>query len=62
MPLPLTEDPFVDDLGYGAAITVVSTKPHHPITWLVLKGVMQGLRGFLVEEGRFMVSEVCYLM
>lgn len=55
MPLPLTEDPFHDDLGYGAAIHVVSIKPRRRITWGILKGIVQGLWNFLVEEGRFVV-------
>ncbi|CAF9924927.1 hypothetical protein IMSHALPRED_006329 [Imshaugia aleurites] len=57
VPLPLTEDPFHDDLGYGAAIHVVSTKPRNRLTWGILKGVMQGLWEFLVEQGRFMEAD-----
>ncbi|KAF6239719.1 hypothetical protein HO173_002265 [Letharia columbiana] len=57
VPLPQTEDPFHDDLGYGAAIHVVSTKPRHRITWKILKGIIQGLWNFLVEEGRYMEAE-----
>lgn len=56
MPLPTTEDPFEDDLGYGAAIHVVSTDPRHRLTWLILKGIMQGLYDFLIAQGRFVVS------
>ncbi|CAD6579415.1 MAG: hypothetical protein ASARMPRED_009124 [Alectoria sarmentosa] len=57
VPLPLTEDPFNDDLGYGAAIQVVSTKPHHRMTWGILKGVIQGLWNFLVEDGLYLDAE-----
>lgn len=57
VPLPLTEDPFHDDLGYGAAIHVVSTKPRHRITWGILKGTVQGLWNFLVEESRYVEAE-----
>ena len=55
VPLPLTEDPFHDDLGYGAAIHVVSIKPRHRITWGILKGILQGLWYVLVHEGRYVV-------
>ena len=58
MPLPQSEDPFDDDLGYGAAIFIVSVKPRHRITWGILKGITQGLWNFLVEEGRYMVCEL----
>ena len=57
MPLPRTEDPFEDDLGYGTAIYVVSTMPFHRITWGILKGILQGLQDFLVDQGRFMVRK-----
>lgn len=55
MPLPRTEDPFRDDLGYGAAIFIASVKVRDRITWGILKGITQGLWNFLVEEGRYMV-------
>ena len=57
MPLPSTEDPFDDDLGYGAAIHVVSTNVRHRLTWGILNAVMQGLWDFLIEGRRFLVCE-----
>ena len=57
MPLPLSEDPFDDDLGYGAAIFIVSVKPRDRLTWGILKGIIQGLWNFLVVDGRYMVCE-----
>lgn len=61
-PLPRTEDPFHEDLGYGAAIDVVSSRPDHRLTWGILKNAMDGLWGFLVEEGRYVESEfdICH--
>lgn len=57
MPLPQSEDPFDDDLGYGAAVHVVSTRPRHRLTWRILRGIMQGLWDVLVEQGRYLVCE-----
>ena len=56
VPLPSSEDPFHEDLGYGAAINVVSVKPDHPLTWGILKNTMDGLWEFLIVEGRFSES------
>ena len=56
-PLPQSQDPFQEDLGYGAAIDIVSTRPDHPLTWSILKDVMDGLWDFLVMEGHFLESE-----
>ena len=57
VPLPQTEDPFDDDLGYGAAIHVVSTNIHHRLTWGILKSIMQGLWDFLIEGRRYLVRK-----
>lgn len=61
-PLPRSEDPFREDLGYGAAIYVVSSQPDHRLTWGILKDAMNGLWGFLVLEGRYVESEfdICH--
>ena len=58
MPLPITEDPFNDDLGYGAAIHVVSTNVRNRLTWSILKDIMQGLWNFLVDANRYLVREL----
>ena len=58
VPLPATEDPFDDDLGYGAAICVVSTNVRYRLTWGILMGVLQGLWDFLVDANRYLVSEL----
>lgn len=55
--LPRNEDPFHEDLGYGAAINVVSSRPDHRLTWGILKDAMDGLWEFLVVEGRYVESE-----
>ena len=55
--LPRDEDPFKDDLGYGAAITVASVKPNSPLTWEILKNVMQGLWNYLIIDGRYVEAE-----
>lgn len=57
-PLPHTEDPFNDDLGYGAAIHVVSTSLYHRLTWQILTWIMKGLWGFLIEGERNVVREL----
>lgn len=57
-PLPITEDPFDDDLGYGAAIHVVSTNVRFRLTWGILMGILQGLWDFLVDANRYLVSEL----
>ena len=54
--LPQTEDPFDDNLGYGAAIYVVSTQPHHRITWAILTGIIEGLWNHLIEEDNYFVG------
>lgn len=61
-PLPISEDPFHEDLGYGAVIDVVSSRPDHRLTWSILRDAMDGLWGFLVLEGRYVESEfdICY--
>ena len=56
-PLPISEEPFHEDLGYGAAIDVVSSRPDHRLTWAILKEAMDGLWQFLVIEGRHVESE-----
>ena len=56
--LPVTEDPFDDDLGYGAAIHVVSTNVRFRLTWGILMGILQGLWDFLVVADRYLVSEL----
>ena len=56
-PLPRSEDPFHEDLGYGAAIDVVSSRPDHRLTWGILKDAMEGLWGFLVIGGRYVECE-----
>ena len=57
VPLPRSKDPFHEDLGYGAVINVVSSRPDHRLTWSILKDAMDGLWGFLVLEGRYVESE-----
>ena len=52
-PLPRSEEPFHEDLGYGAAIDVVSSRPDHRLTWGILKDAMEGLWDFLVTQGRY---------
>lgn len=61
-PLPISEDPFREDLGYGAEIEVVSSRPDHRLTWGILKDAMDGLWEFLVVEGRYVECEfdICY--
>lgn len=61
-PLPKSEDPFHEDLGYGAAINVVPSRPDYRLTWGILKGAMDGLWEFLVIEGRYVESEfdICH--
>ncbi len=61
-PLPISEDPFREDLGYGAAIEVVSSRPDHRLTWGILKDAMDGLWEFLVVQGRYVECEfeICY--
>ena len=56
-PLPRNEDPFHEDLAYGAAIDVLSSQPNHRLTWGILKDSMEGLWEFLVVDGRFVESE-----
>ncbi|KAL9065956.1 MAG: hypothetical protein Q9161_007871 [Pseudevernia consocians] len=61
-PLPISEDPFHENLGYGAAINVVSSRPDHRLTWGILKDAMNGLWGFLVLQGRYLECEfdICH--
>ena len=61
-PLPRRQDPFHEDLGYGAAIDVVSTAPDRCLTWGILRDAMDGLWEFLVVEGRYVESEflICH--
>lgn len=61
-PLPRNEDPFHEDLGYGAAINVVSARPDHRLTWSILRNAMEGLWEFLVVAGRYVESEfdICH--
>ena len=56
---PLFPDwvPFKEDLGYGTAITVFSTRPDRRLTWSTVKDAMDGLWTFLVVDGRFVESE-----
>ena len=56
-PLPRSEEPFHEDLGYGAVIEVVSSRPDHRLTWGILKDAMNGLWEFLVIDGRYVESE-----
>ena len=56
-PLPRSEEPFYEDLGYGAAIDVVSSRPDYRLTWGILKDAMDGLWDFLVIEGRYVECE-----
>ena len=50
-------DPFKEDLGYGTAITVFSSRPDRRLTWSIVKDAMEGLWTFLVIDGRFVESE-----
>ena len=50
-------EPFKEDLGYGTAITVFSTRPDRRLTWSIVKDAMEGLWTFLVVDGRFVESE-----
>lgn len=61
-PLPRNEDPFHEDLGYGAAINVVSARPDHRLTWSILKNAMEGLWEFLILDGRHVECEfdICH--
>lgn len=56
-PLPRKQDLFHEDLGYGAAINVVSARPDRRLTWGILKDAMEGLWEFLIVESRFVESE-----
>lgn len=58
MPLPIAEDPFEDDLGYGAVIHVVSTNVRFRLTWGILVGILQGLWDVLVDANRYQVSKL----
>ena len=50
-PLPLDEDPFIENQGWGTAIEVVSARPDDRLTWEILDETMQGLWQFLIVEG-----------
>lgn len=56
-PLPRSETPFHEDLGYGAAINVVPARPDVHLTWGILKNAMNGLWDFLVIESRDVESD-----
>ncbi len=56
-PLPWDEDPFIEDLGWGARITIMSARPAHRITWKVLLETMRGLWDYLIQGGHFMEAE-----
>ncbi|KAL2052772.1 hypothetical protein ABVK25_007012 [Lepraria finkii] len=45
-----SNDPFEEDLGYGAKIRVVSVRPDNRMTWEILQDTMQGLWNFLVVD------------
>lgn len=55
--LPYDEDPFLEDLGYGAEITAVSARPDLRLTWEILKCAMQGLWNYLIIGSHFMEAE-----
>ena len=57
-PLPRSEDPFHEDLGYGAAITVVSVRLDHRLTWSILKETMDGLWDVLVTKSYYTESTI----
>ena len=57
IPLPVSQEIFHEDLGYGAAINVVPSRPKYGITWGILKDAMDGLWEFLVEENRYVESD-----
>ena len=50
-------EPFKEDLDYGAAVTVFSSRPDRRLTWSIVKDAMEGLWTFLVIDGRFVESE-----
>ena len=50
-------EPFKEDLGYGTAVTVFSSRPDRLLTWSIVKDAMEGLWEFLVIDGRFVESE-----
>lgn len=50
-PLPLDEDPFIENQGWGTAIQVVSARPDDRLTWEILDETMQSLWQFLIVEG-----------
>lgn len=56
-PLPYNEEPFLEDLGYGAAIKVTSARPDHRLTWRILKEAMQGLWDYLILQGHPVEAE-----
>ena len=56
-PLPPYEEPFTEDLGYGTAITVFSSRPDRRLTWSIVKDAMEGLWTFLVIDSRYVESE-----
>ena len=58
VPLSISEDPFDDDLGYGAAIHIVSTNVKSRLTWGILMAVLQGLWDFLVAANSFKESDL----
>ena len=56
-PLPWDEDPFVEDLGWGAAINVISARPDHRLTWQLLEDITQGLWNYLILDEHFLEAE-----
>lgn len=56
-PLPLENGALVEDMGYGASITIVPAQPAHELTWRALRVVLQGLSDYLIDGRRFMEAE-----
>ena len=54
--LPISEDPFVYNKGYGAYIAVHSAIGGH-LTWSLLEGAVVGLHNGLYLRGRYRASE-----
>ena len=56
-PLPLDEDPFLENLGWGAAVLVMSAQPDHRLTWQLLADTMEGLWNYLIIDKHFVEAE-----
>lgn len=56
-PLPLENGALVEDMEYGASITIVPAQPAHVLTWKALRVVLQGLSDYLIDGRRFMEAE-----